>query len=961
MKKITLFLVNLVVLITISQAAYLENIPVTRLQPDGDTLYCFASGDEYYNYLHDAEGYTILQDPVTGYYVYAMMENGALAASPYIAGRVNPSDYHLKPYLKISVEQYNQRRAEKKIPAEYQVAESPNKYIRNRGTINNIVIFIQFADGEGFMQNTSQIDSMFNNNTGVSLYNYFHKVSYNLLRVRTAFCPEQTASTIISYQDSHNRNYYSPYNAVTNPEGYQSANEKRTREFTLLENAVNAVGSSLTTALNIDYDNDGLVDNVCFVVEGSCDAWNDLLWPHKWSLYDRVVRINGKRVYSFNFQLAAVLSVSTLCHEMFHSLGAPDLYHYNTNTGTSPVGRWDLMENNANPPQHMGAYMKNKYGNWIDDIPEITEYGTYTLQSLGDATNSNNCYKISTGEANQWYVLEYRDNTEMFETALPGKGLLIYRINTNFSGNAYYDGVDVFDEVYLFRPDGENNETNGNIYAAHLGAHVDRTAFNPTTNPFPYFSNGNRDNSINIYNITAAGNTISFTYGAILCQPVTNIYTTQINTQSASIAWTSSSSQFEMEYGVQGFALGTGNRVHSSTPNCSINSLAEGMVYDVYVRAICGAGDTSIWSAPFHLRVPCSAKNLPYLQDFEEGTMPTCWSQEHVSGNHDWIFQQGGEYYPSLAHSGSFNAAFIHQQNGSSSRLISPMMNLTNTVNPQLSFWHAQGAWQGDQDQLWVYYRTTPSENWNLLALYTESILDWTHRVIDLPNPSATYQIAFEAIDYYGFGVTLDDIEFISEVVPEEYTVQALANDANMGSVSGGGNYEYGNTAILTATAHDHYRFVSWNDGNTENPRAVLVTSDTVFTAVFVAEEYIVQVLTNNESMGSVSGGGNYEYGNTAILTATSNDHYRFVSWNDGNTGNPRAVLVTSDTVFTAMFVAEEYTVQALANDANMGSVSGGGNYEYGNTALLTATANDHYRFVSWNDGNTENPRAVLV
>lgn len=39
----------------------------------------------------------------------------------------------------------------------------------------------------------------------------------------------------------------------------------------------------------------------------------------------------------------------------------------------------------------------------------------------------------------------------------------------------------------------------------------------------------------------------------------------------------------------------------------------------------------------------------------------------------------------------------------------------------------------------------------------------------------------------------------------------------------------------MTATANEGYRFLTWNDGNTENPRTVTVTSDTVFTAIFTA------------------------------------------------------------------------------------------------------------------------------
>ena len=187
-------------------------------------------------------------------------------------------------------------------------------------------------------------------------------------------------------------------------------------------------------------------------------------------------------------------------------------------------------------------------------------------------------------------------------------------------------------------------------------------------------------------------------------------------------------------------------------------------------------------------------------------------------------------------------------------------------------------------------------------------------------------------------------------------TITLTVNDATMGSAS----YTLdGNTAVLTATPNEGYEFTGWNDGNTENPRTVTVTSDTVFTAIFTETETAptITVTVNDATMGSAT----YTMdGDTAVLTATPNEGYVFTGWNDGNTENPRTVTVTSDTVFTAIFTeaGTTPTITVTVNDATMGSAT----YTMdGNTAVLTATPNEGYSFVIWNDGNTENPRTVTI
>ncbi|MDR3286821.1 MAG: hypothetical protein LBT27_05210, partial [Prevotellaceae bacterium] len=83
------------------QAIYVENYPVTLEQPDGTKVSCFLSGDEYYNWVHDANGYSLIRD-AQGYIVYAKLENDELVATSYRAGSVDPSAVGLQPNQIIS-------------------------------------------------------------------------------------------------------------------------------------------------------------------------------------------------------------------------------------------------------------------------------------------------------------------------------------------------------------------------------------------------------------------------------------------------------------------------------------------------------------------------------------------------------------------------------------------------------------------------------------------------------------------------------------------------------------------------------------------------------------------------------------------------------------------------------------------------------------------------------------------
>lgn len=497
----------LCVIFSISQfisSAYLVNVPITLTQPNGTKIECFATGDEFYNWVHDENGYTIIQNDNTGYYCYAVISGDQLEPSEYIVGQTSPKSVGLTPGINISKNKIQKKRdAFIKSVQTNNISYNINPKSQNKvGHMNNIVIYIRFADQTEFTSTQSTYTSMFNNQQGNSMRNYFKESSYGKLDIESHFYPTNNGTTILSYKDPHSRDYYCPYNATTNPNGYKS---QSSREHELLTNAINSIKKQIPSSLNIDCDNDGYVDNICFIIKGGVTANNTLLWPHKWALYSQTVKINNKIVYTYNVQLDDRLNnrkdVGVLCHEMGHTLGAPDLYH--PNDYCQPVGIWDIMANDQNPPQQMSAYIKNKYLGWISDIPTIVTSGTYNLKPLSHSTN--NCYKLPITGSSEYLILEYRQKKGLFEKSIPNSGLIIYRINENYNGNysgSGYGGVS--DEIYVFRPDG-TIYSDGIISQACFSDSLNRTSFNNFTNPFCFTSTNSLGN-ICINNITEIPN-----------------------------------------------------------------------------------------------------------------------------------------------------------------------------------------------------------------------------------------------------------------------------------------------------------------------------------------------------------------------------------------------------------------------------------------------------------------------
>lgn len=504
-------------LINLAHAAFMKNVPEEITQPNGKVVNVFATGDEYYHWLHDGDNYTIVQNDETGYFVYATKNSeGQLVPTSLIVGESNPAGAGLVPGINLEGEQLEEK-----------IAESPLKQSASSGSklahgphnaftsnfMNQLVIFISFSDSPAFVKTPTFFDDNFNAQGSKSVRDFFDDMSGGAIDVTASFLPTQTGSTVISYQDTHARSFFLKHNATTNPNGYIGS-QRTTREHNLLRDAIEFVDDQVDPSLDLDADNDGRIDNIVFIIQGGSAGWADLLWPHRWSLFSHDLEINGDEVDDYNFTLENNgAGVGVLSHELFHTFGAPDLYRYTDNTIT-PTGTWDLMSSgNWSTPMHTNTYYKKKFADWGPEITEITQAGTYTLESISD--NPFAAFKIALPNAtNQFLLLEYRKKEGLYESALPGEGLAIFRINESANGNASTTSTNgLNDEVYIFRPNGSLT-TNGFLSSAGFSSTNSRTEFNDNTNPDAFLSDGSAAGlgSFGISNVTAIGNTISFDY-----------------------------------------------------------------------------------------------------------------------------------------------------------------------------------------------------------------------------------------------------------------------------------------------------------------------------------------------------------------------------------------------------------------------------------------------------------------
>ena len=102
---------------------------------------------------------------------------------------------------------------------------------------------------------------------------------------------------------------------------------------------------------------------------------------------------------------------------------------------------------------------------------------------------------------------------------------------------------------------------------------------------------------------------------------------------------------------------------------------------------------------------------------------------------------------------------------------------------------------------------------------------------------------------------------------------------------------------------------------------------------------------TLQELIGYDDGSSTNDEGDTP--SDSGNDNGSGGSGNNGGNNNPGGT--------------ERISISTSVNDNSMGSVTGAGTYNKGDSVTLIAMANDGYRFLCWGDEVTDNPRTIIA
>ena len=374
------------------------------------------------------------------------------------------------------------------------------------------------------------------------------------------------------------------------------------------------------------------------------------------------------------------------------------------------------------------------------------------------------------------------------------------------------------------------------------------------------------------------------------CAPADNLHAVYASLDSLTIAWSDtsrSSTLWHVEYDTIDFIPGTSDRsgagglvmvgcgegqIDSSSlvrhhSSLTLTGLASGTVYHIYVYPSCFDSVVARHLAASTLH--SSPHTLPFSGGFDDDNSDG-WTLTGNNQHNRWVI---GEATGHPGRSLYISDNGIHNNySGQASTVFATRALRFDSVGDYLySFdWRCNGEMHYDYLRAAIvpaYMVLTAGDLCGFdgievpeggIALDNQSYLNqsttWQNLAgsFHITTPG-NYLLVFlwhnNLGGYYQTPAAVDNINIMlggGALPPPSHIVTVSVNNAEYGTVTGGGLYNHGDTATLVAMPRTGHLFSQWDDGDTTNPRNVVVTSDTSLTAIFLPVEGIGVVSVDN-------------------------------------------------------------------------------------------------------------------
>lgn len=276
---------------------------------------------------------------------------------------------------------------------------------------------------------------------------------------------------------------------------------------------------------------------------------------------------------------------------------------------------------------------------------------------------------------------------------------------------------------------------------------------------------------------------------APVCPDPTNLTVDSYSIDQAEFSWNAGFQ--ETNWNVALVPGGSGEPTEPTDSSDETNYMATDLepetVYDFYIQADCGDGDSSDWIGPVSFTTPCEAYDTPFHESFDsDSDTEGCWTINDANDD--------GEKWNTditlFTYAGDQSAGMFTGTNGANNDwLITPGLNIQD--NQRLRFYYRAGSQYYIED-LEVRISTTGYEPEDFTeTLYTsldepDPIInneEFKEKIINLPDDiSGTVYIAFHVPQVQSMDITRGQSLFIDEVYIEQ--IPDCAQPSNLEEIS---------------------------------------------------------------------------------------------------------------------------------------------------------------------------------